>query len=170
PRLDRPAAGRGGHELSREGHRLPRGYGRPRPLRAAVPGLWRARPADRPCGERDELLSPLPDGGTAPRRPRALPAPPGGLAPHAGRTGGAPRSGWGAGAAGHAETRPAPTRAARQDGRLLRPCAPFSAATSPLLGDVPPHDGRRARAAAGVGSRSASRAGVGAVTTVDVVL
>src|SRR6266540_2713357 len=47
-----------------------------------MPRLRHARPADRPRGERGELLSPLPDGRADPVRPLARPLAEGGLAAH----------------------------------------------------------------------------------------
>src|SRR5436309_15575868 len=89
--MDGALAGRGRRRVSGARHGLPPGDGRPWPLPPALSRLRCARAADRPRGERDELLSPLPDGRDAPRRPRALAPAEGGLAATAG---GARGRGW----------------------------------------------------------------------------
>src|SRR5581483_6534864 len=65
----------GAHRVPRERHGVPRGDGRPRPVRAAVPRLRRPGPADRPRRERDELLRPVPDRRPGAGGPGALAAP-----------------------------------------------------------------------------------------------
>ncbi len=71
--------------LPREGHRLPPGDGRPRPLPAAVPALRVTYPAHPLRRQRDQLLPRLPDRRQSPRRPLALPPARRRLATHARR-------------------------------------------------------------------------------------
>src|SRR5438046_2816776 len=93
----RAAAGRLGRWVAASGrrrvpggrHGVQRGDGGPQALWQAVSGVRRARPADRPRRERDELLRGVPDGRPTPRRPRALTAASRGLAADARGAGGA---------------------------------------------------------------------------------
>src|SRR5204863_9671510 len=84
-RMDDAAFGRGGARLAGQGHRVPAGHGGARPLRQAVPGVRRARAADRLRRERMQLLRALPDRRAPPPPPRAVAAAPGELPPPARR-------------------------------------------------------------------------------------
>ena len=73
--------------FSGEGHGLPSANGGPWQVRPAVSDLWRQGAAHPLPGQRDELLSRLPDRRQAARRPLSLVAVEEGLAQDAGRTG-----------------------------------------------------------------------------------
>ena len=74
--------------IPRKGHRVPRGDGRPRPLRPALSPLRREGPAHPLRIERDELLRSLPDRRQTSRRPRPLAPAASGLAALPRRNGG----------------------------------------------------------------------------------
>src|SRR5215472_8276321 len=68
----RASSARSRRTLPRESGRLSRRHGGPRTVRKTVPGLRGADRADCLRGQRDELLSALPDRWEAPRRPRTV--------------------------------------------------------------------------------------------------
>src|SRR6185295_13540902 len=72
-----------------EGHRVPRGDGRARPLREAVPQVRGKGAAHRLRRERDQLLPGLPDRREAAGGPVAVAVAQGRLAEDGGRAGGA---------------------------------------------------------------------------------
>src|SRR5262249_61012912 len=88
-RMDLALAAGGRRRLSRGRDGVPPRHVRPRPLWQALSRVRRSRAADRLCGERDELLSALPDGRQAAGGSFALPPPPRRLAADAGGAGGA---------------------------------------------------------------------------------
>ena len=81
-RVGGAAPARGGGRVPGGGDRVPRGDGGARPPPPALPGLRHARAADRPRGERGELLPPLPDRRADPVGSLARPLAQAGLAAH----------------------------------------------------------------------------------------
>ncbi len=111
-----------GRRLPREGDRVPPGDGGARQVPPALPGVPDPGAADRPRGERDELLPALSDRREAARRPRALEAAQAGLAEDDRRA-----------------------RGAQEERRAERPAEPSSGPVTPTAAPPPRRSKRPAK-------------------------